>query len=147
MASEFALDPTRVLTDIRAKAPVMAQRVTDAIRAHAPVGKDRPDGYEGGALREGLAPRSVEIPDGVSLQTVSDRPYAKYVIGGTGPHLIEARTARALRFWVEGGDIVFAKRVNHPGTAPNPFYREAKDEIDAIVRDQVRASMAMVLRP
>lgn len=50
--------------------------------------------------------------------------YAFYVHEGTGPHVIEPRTAQVLRFTV-GGDVVFARRVNHPGTRAQPWLRTA----------------------
>ena len=42
-------------------------------------------------------------------------PYAKYVEFDTRPHIIEAKTAQALRFR-DKGELIFAKRVHHPGT-------------------------------
>jgi len=51
--------------------------------------------------------------------------YSAPVHEGARPHVIRPRNARALRFEVAGGRIVFARRVNHPGNAPNPFIRNA----------------------
>jgi len=48
--------------------------------------------------------------------------YADYVEFGTPPHLIKAKNKKALH-WKDGNKDVFAKQVNHPGTAPNPFIR------------------------
>jgi hypothetical protein len=45
-------------------------------------------------------------------------PSARYVVGGTRPHLILPRTKRAL-FWPGAGHPV--RQVRHPGTAPNDF--------------------------
>ena len=55
-------------------------------------------------------------------------PYAVYVEYGTRPHEIRSVHARALRFEVEGR-IVFATRVLHPGTRPQPFVRETAEQI------------------
>jgi hypothetical protein len=44
--------------------------------------------------------------------------YAPYVEFGTKPHVIEPREKKAL-YWPGADHPV--KRVNHPGTAPNPF--------------------------
>ena len=60
----------------------------------------------------------------------SDVPYGAYVHDGTPPHKIRPKDRRALR-WVAGGDFVFAKGVNHPGTAPDPFLYNAADRVDA----------------
>ncbi len=50
-----------------------------------------------------------------------DTDYAEYVSAGTRPHVIRPRQAKALRFTV-GGVVVYATRVNHPGTQPNDFW-------------------------
>jgi hypothetical protein len=39
---------------------------------------------------------------------------------GTPPHRIEARRAKFLRFQA-GGDTLFRRGVNHPGTKPDPY--------------------------
>ncbi len=43
---------------------------------------------------------------------------------GTPRHRIQPRRKLALR-WTAGGDFVFAKRVNHPGTDKDPFLFDA----------------------
>ena len=55
------------------------------------------------------------------IRVVNSHRAAAFVEFGTPPHVI---TARVLR-WVDEatGDVVFAKRVRHPGTDPNPFMR------------------------
>ena len=48
--------------------------------------------------------------------------YAKYVEFGTPPHIIKPRNAKALH-WKSGGQDIFATKVHHPGTRPQPFIR------------------------
>ena len=50
--------------------------------------------------------------------------YLGYVLFGTGPHVIVPNRARALRF-VSTSGVIFATRVNHPGTRANPFVQES----------------------
>lgn len=53
-----------------------------------------------------------------------DHPAAHYVMNGTKPHEIRPRNKKVLRFTV-GGTVVYARRVDHPGTKPNPFLWKA----------------------
>jgi len=48
--------------------------------------------------------------------------YASDVEFGTKPHVIVPKNKKALH-WKSGGKDVFAKKVNHPGTRPQPFIR------------------------
>jgi|GEM_PF-3315301 len=50
--------------------------------------------------------------------------HARYVTGGTRAHVILPRNAPYLRF-VIGGRVIFARRVNHPGTAKRPVLENA----------------------
>jgi hypothetical protein len=49
----------------------------------------------------------------------------KSVLFGSKRHVIVPRKAKVLRFVSSGGGVVFAKRVNHPGTRPNNFLERA----------------------
>lgn len=51
-------------------------------------------------------------------------PYSAFVHEGTRPHVIAAKDGGLLAFEGAGG-TVFAKKVNHPGTQPNPFLANA----------------------
>lgn len=55
-----------------------------------------------------------------SAQTVARAAYAAAVEYGTRPHTILPRSRKVLKFNV-GGREVFARKVNHPGTRPQPF--------------------------
>lgn len=49
-------------------------------------------------------------------------PYGHFVHSGTSPHWITPVKAKSLRFFI-GGKPVFAKKVLHPGTRPDPFVK------------------------
>lgn len=72
---------------------------------------------------------------------------ARFIDGGTVPHPIEAKSARGprgrLRFETQAGGVVFAKKVNHPGTKPNPFITTAMSQIEFQVRMTQVFSLAM----
>jgi hypothetical protein len=63
--------------------------------------------------------------------------YSAPVHEGARPHVIRPRNARALRFMI-GERVVFARRVNHPGNAPNPFLRNA---VHRVVSEDPRISI------
>jgi hypothetical protein len=85
------------------------------LRAHAP--------FKTGAFRESIDERQATGPGSRSVVFYSQSPITRYILDGTAPHVIQARNARALRWLGPGGLGAprFAKRVNHPGTKPNPF--------------------------
>ena len=65
-----------------------------------------------------------------SVTVGSDLEYAAMVNDGTRPHVIRPRNAKVLRFTV-GGQVVFARVVNHPGTKARPFLDRALREVAA----------------
>lgn len=69
--------------------------------------------------------------------------YWKYVQFGTKPHMIFPVNVSALKFKV-GGKTVFAKSVNHPGTAANPFIDRAIDSTEPRIDDAVAYALSEV---
>jgi len=77
-----------------------------------------------------------KIPEKFVRRVFNDTDYAIDVEFGTPPHTIKARRKKALMFELNEGDglttIVWVKSVQHPGTAPIPFFRtginNAKDK-------------------
>lgn len=45
----------------------------------------------------------------------------KTILFGSKPHVILPKKYKFLKFVAKDGNLVYAKRVNHPGTAPNNF--------------------------
>lgn len=99
--------------------------ITEAVREEAPgTGRYRNRIY----VRRGIT----------GLQLVAQRPW-RWVIGGTRPHEIRPRNARALSFeW--RGEQVFFRRVQHPGTHPNPFHLRAYIKVRRRIRTLVVAA-------
>lgn len=58
----------------------------------------------------------------------SDVEYAAMVHDGTRPHRIEPRTPGGVLRFTVGGQVVFARFVNHPGTQAKPFLDRALRE-------------------
>lgn len=60
-----------------------------------------------------------------SIQTKTNLKHASYLNDGTAPHVIKPRRKKALRFVSSSGNIVFAKKVNHPGTKATHWFDNA----------------------
>jgi hypothetical protein len=86
--------------------------------------------FKTGKLRQGIGSRT-EASDGVTQVILyGTASYLPFVLGGTGPHVITARNAQALRWMGSGGiGVSFAKSVNHPGTKANDFPAEAMEVV------------------
>ena len=57
-------------------------------------------------------------------KVIANADYSADIEYGTKPHIIQPKTASALHFQSDGQDV-FTKKVNHPGTKPNPVMRNA----------------------
>lgn len=71
-----------------------------------------------GRMRSNIGTQFYE--NGLAAEVGTNIEYAPPVEFGTGPRIIRPVRAQALRF-TAGGRVVFAKRVNHPGTKARPF--------------------------
>ncbi len=63
--------------------------------------------------------------------------YGGFVRGGTRPHeILPVKSGGVLVFKI-GSRTIFAKKVDHPGTKPNPYHKRARDQargqIDGII--------------
>ena len=57
------------------------------------------------------------------------KDYGVFVEEGTRAHIIKPKNKSFLRFYI-GGNPVFAKKVNHPGTKAKPFLEPALKEVE-----------------
>ncbi|MBU2249076.1 MAG: hypothetical protein KKD77_20180 [Gammaproteobacteria bacterium] len=98
---------------------------------------------------KGLLRRRIELDKKGDLhyELWSHVPYSAHVEYGTSPHIIRPVNAQALRFetgkavsgfgrtWARGGGgVVYAKKVKHPGTSPQPFMRPALEIAKSKIR-------------
>jgi hypothetical protein len=76
-----------------------------------------------GKTQKATKHKIIRLGSGRLLQIQNDSKIAAILDGGSRPHIIRARNAKALRFMTRGG-VVFRRSVNHPGTRPyKTFYR------------------------
>lgn len=61
-------------------------------------------------------------------EVIAQANYSTDIEYGTAPHEIRPNEQTALRFTKDGKEI-FAKKVNHPGTRPNPVMRNAAAKV------------------
>jgi hypothetical protein len=82
-----------------------------------------------GKFAKGIRFRSFQTGDTVGFTTSIPQPLGKWITGGTRPHVITPKgPGYPLRFfWAKLGRVVYAYRVNHPGTKANPFVKRAYD--------------------
>ncbi len=72
--------------------------------------------------------------------------YGHIVRGGSRPHVILPRVAKALVFKI-GDRTIFARRVNHPGTKPNQYHvRTLKAARPQLLRISKRNAVAIEAR-
>lgn len=78
--------------------------------------------------RTGRLRRSIKLKSATTRRaTVAAHFTASFIEAGTVPHSIAPKRGRMLRFEANG-QTVFARRVAHPGSRKQPFYRQAARE-------------------
>jgi hypothetical protein len=86
-----------------------------------------------GNMRDHTTTRDTPGRDQVRVEAVVDTDYAEYVSGGTRPHVIAARNAKALRFTWQGRTVYF-RSVNHPGTQANDWWTRSVRELPGLMQ-------------
>ena len=100
----------------------LVEAVKDASEAGAHEAMLRAPRRTGNLAREIYAQHAAAVSgEAVVGSITAEADYAAAVAEGTKPHTIEARGG-ALCFSA-GGAVLFRKRVQHPGTRPNPFMK------------------------
>lgn len=97
-----------------------------------------------GNLRNRIFYRRSALDGG--LEVIGGALYTKYVVRGTSAHLITPRSATVLVFEV-GNRMVFAARVNHPGTSANRFHergwRLVADRVGTMLAHHARRALIL----
>lgn len=113
--------------------------VQDALQTTAPVGK----GPTAGQFRDSI--EAYVTNGGREIDAEGDQPPGTFLLTGTEAHEIVPVNAKVLRF-ESGGQVVFARRVQHPGTEPSDFVTRAIDsgaeEWASMLLDQIAQAWA-----
>lgn len=104
------------------KAASVTRRITAQAKSNAPV--------RTGNLGRSIEPDPIRFVGPFRIETgvTAHANYAAAVHEGTRPHRIRPRNGRVLAFDM-GGRTVFARSVQHPGTRPRPFLRNAAEQV------------------
>jgi hypothetical protein len=99
-----------------------------------------------GKLRSGIVAEYIRSSDSSARwDIVSKMKYSKFVEQGTRPHVIVPVRALALRF-VINGQVIFARKVNHPGSKPYPFMGPAYLKAEGVIYREVGSAAQIVQR-
>lgn len=93
----------------------------------------------GGNLRQSIRSSMIGLAKG-KLEVGSE--YGIFVHEGTRPHVIEVKNKKGLAN-VRTGQF-FGKKVNHTGTAPNPFLQRAIQNNEAEIQDYFKLAVERV---
>lgn len=119
----FARAEKSLLDESRKQMRTLGKAHVQAIQRFAP--------KKTGAFAAGIRFRSFQSGDSVGFTVSTPQPLGKWLRPpGTKAHVIRAKNANMLRFVARGGNVVFAKSVNHPGYRPSSDF--VKDGIDSL---------------
>lgn len=80
-------------------------------------------------LRDTIVKRMGRVGSEAAILIGSDDPVALIHHEGTVPHVIVPKRAPRLVFMGRDGTVVYARRVNHPGTKPNRYLTDSLEDL------------------
>jgi hypothetical protein len=122
VSTSFNLDRTRIQRMLRLPGGMVYRNMERRLRRVEAEAIRRAPGGMGRTIRAQIR----SGPGGEFQGIINVRhPAALYVIGGTRPHQIRPRRPGGVLRFTTGGRVVYARYVNHPGSRPNEFLRDA----------------------
>jgi len=119
--------------ELESAADDIGTRLRGAAQGNAPV--------DDGPLRATLTYETDVGGLEITVRVGSPIHYAPDVEYGTAPHTITPKDAEVLVFEIEG-ETVFTKRVEHPGTEPQPFLRPAFNDNIQWIKNRLNRAVA-----
>jgi len=122
VSTSFNLDRTRIERMLRLPGGLVYRNMERRVRRVEAEAIRRAPGRMGRDIRAQIQ----RGPGGDFRGVINVRhPAALYVTGGTRPHQIRPRRPGGVLRFTVNGQVVYARLVNHPGTKPNDFLRQA----------------------
>ncbi len=124
--SQFVVDQSGVRGIVSGESSIVGrdmQKRLNRVQAKAKIKV----GHRTGLLRNAIKTRQYNRGLVLVGEVFANVSYALMHHEGTRPHIIVPQRKEMLRFKV-GGRIVYANKVTHPGTKPNPYLRDALRE-------------------
>lgn len=122
VSTSFNLDRTRVERMLRLPGGMVYRNMERRVRRVEAEAIRRAPGSMGRTIRA-----QIRTGPGGEFQGVINvrHPAALFVTLGTRPHRIRPRRPGGVLRFTVNGQVVFARYVNHPGTQPNEFLKDA----------------------
>jgi hypothetical protein len=122
VSTSFNLDRRRIERMLRLPGGIVYRNMERRVRRAEAEAIRRAPGSMGTTIRAQIQ----RGPGGEFRGVINVRhPAAIYVTGGTRPHRIAPRRPGGVLRFTVNGQVVYARYVNHPGTKPNDFLRQA----------------------
>lgn len=122
VSTSFNLDRTRIQRMLRLPGGIVYRDMERRLRRVEAEAIRRAPGSMGSTVRA-----QIRTGAGGDFQGVINvrHPAALFTVYGTRPHRIEPRRPGGVLRFTVGAQVVYARYVNHPGTKPNDFLRQA----------------------
>lgn len=124
----------KVVTEVRHGAVRAAQVAAEEIKFEAP--------EKSGDLKKSIRSRVRATKNGASGFVEVGVDYASHVKDGTKPHPIYPKKHGGTLRFLNGGFVVFAKKVDHPGTDPNDFVTPGIEQGQQVIDADATAAVA-----
>ena len=122
VSASFNLNRSRIERMLRLRGGLVYRNMERRVRRVEQEAIRRAPGSVGRGIRA-----SIQRGPGGEFRGVirSTHPASIYLVNGTRPHIIRPRNPSGVLRFMVGGQVVYARYVNHPGTRRNDYLRDA----------------------